>query len=166
MTCAHVRDLVDAGPLADYPPAHWDAARHHASQCAECGEAWRAMSALDADLSSLPSPAIPADFASSVLARIATLEQRPPLLPIAEDAATTLPSRWPGWATAVGGVTASLAIAMALSSGNTLAAEFGPQGSRWASSLSVIPSSAPGALMFTAGLLLYLVGLFAPPRRG
>ena len=50
MTCAHVLDLIDASPLADYPSARLDAAWQHARHCATCGPALDAATALAGDL--------------------------------------------------------------------------------------------------------------------
>ena len=79
MTCRHALDLIDAETFTDYPRAHLDAARQHARQCATCGPALEAATALTAGLVALPQPAPPPDLAAAVLARIARIEPGPPL---------------------------------------------------------------------------------------
>ena len=79
MTCTHVLGLIDAGPFADYPRAHLDAAWEHARQCATCGPALQAAAALTADLPALPQPAPPPDLAAAVLARIARIDRANPV---------------------------------------------------------------------------------------
>ena len=59
MTCAHVLGLIDSSPFGDYPRAHLDAAWRHARQCATCGPALAAATALTADLTALLQPAPP-----------------------------------------------------------------------------------------------------------
>ena len=54
MTCAHVLGLIDAGPFADYPQAHLDAAWQHARQCGTCGPALETAAALSTALAALP----------------------------------------------------------------------------------------------------------------
>lgn len=59
MTCSQVLGLIDAGPFADYPPAHVDAAWQHARHCPTCGPALKTATALTAELGALPEPTPP-----------------------------------------------------------------------------------------------------------
>jgi hypothetical protein len=141
MTCTHVLGLIDAGPLADYPRAHLEAAWVHARQCATCGPALRASAALTTDLTALPHPRPPRDLTDGVLARIAQIDNAR----LAADAAREAGSApWASdrsaWATVPG------ALATALVTGG----------------LVVSPASTAGSLTVAAGLLLYVAGLFAP----
>jgi hypothetical protein len=136
MTCAHVLGLIDAGPFADYPRAHLDAAWQHARQCATCGPALEAATRLAMDLAALPQPAPPPDLAAAVIARIARIEPPPALQSSARD--------WSIWITALGAFAACLALALWTPSGGGARIDI-----MW-------------ALVLAAGLVLYAAGLFAP----
>jgi hypothetical protein len=137
MTCAHVLGLIDAGPFADYPQAHREAAWQHARQCATCGPALDGAKRLDADLAVLPQPAPPPDLAVAVIARIARIEETPAVHAGARE--------WSTWITALGAVAACLAIALWPPS----------PGQAWIDELT-------WASVLAAGLALYAAGLFAP----
>jgi hypothetical protein len=133
MTCAHVLGLIDAGPFADYPREHLNAAWAHARQCATCGPALQAAHRLASDLAAWPQPVPPSDLAAGVLARIARLGDEPPVRSRAHD--------WSPPITVLGGLTAGVAIALSTPPG--------------ASPLTWAP-------ILAAGLGVYAVGLFAP----
>lgn len=136
MTCAHVLGLVDAGPFADYPRAHLDAAWEHARQCPTCGPALQASDRLTIDLAALPQPAPPPDLAAAVAARIARIEieEEPPVRARAHD--------WSPLITVLGGLAAAVAIALSMPS------------SAW--------SQHTWTPVLAAGLAFYAAGLFAP----
>ena len=136
MTCAHVLGLIDAGPFADYPRAHLEAAWQHARQCATCGPALATAARLAADLAAFPQPAPPPDLAAAVIARIARIEETPPV----QDAAR----EWSIWITALGAVAACVAIAL------------------WSPSAAGARFDVTWAPVLAAGLALYAAGLFAP----
>ena len=137
MTCAHVLGLIDAGPFADYPRAHLDAAWEHARTCATCGPALEAADRLAKDLAALPQPVPPPDLAAAVIARIARIEaEKPAVHDPAHD--------WSPWITALGALAAGVAIALSTTSGGEVSIDV-----RWAPVLA-------------AGLGLYAAGLFAP----
>src|SRR5205809_4548888 len=121
MTCTHVLGLIDAGPFVDYPPAHLDAAWEHARQCATCGPALKAATALTDDLKALPAPVAPLDFTAAVLARIALSERLHPdatvagAVPDKRDFAST--HAWSTWATALASLAAGLVVALTISPG-------------------------------------------------
>ena len=75
MTCAHVLGLIDAGPFADYPPAHLESAWQHARQCATCGPAMEAATSLTIDLAALPQVAASPELTTTIPARIARTDQ-------------------------------------------------------------------------------------------
>ena len=164
MTCTHVLGLIDAGPFADYPRAHLDAAWQHARQCATCGPALEAAAALTADLAALPQPAPPPDLTAIVLARIARIEQADPAPAAAAMPEKALSTRdRSAWASALGGLAAGLAIVL-----STAARRRGvdrhrvaqdQRDHRW-SGRDVLDDH--GALVLAAGLVLYVAGLFAP----
>jgi hypothetical protein len=165
MTCTHVLGLIDAGPFADYPRAHLDAAWQHARRCATCGPALEAAAALTEELTALPEPAPAPDMAAAVLARIARLEQAQgvPTAAVAREAAVLPAMRdWAARAAAVGGLAAGIAIVGSVSAG-----EWTPVALPWTTVLtmtdpaSMLPATT-SALVLTVGLVLYAVGLFAP----
>jgi hypothetical protein len=140
MTCAHVLGLMDAGPFADYPQAHLDAAWEHARQCPTCGPALQASDRLAIDLAALPQPVPPPDLAAAVIARIVRIEieEEPPLRARAHD--------WSPLITVLGGLAAAVAIAL--------------------SAPSMLFNGIPHMWtpVLAAGLELYSAGLFAPLR--
>jgi hypothetical protein len=155
MTCTHVLGLIDAGPFADYPRAHLDAAWQHARQCATCGPALQAAAALTDDLKALPRPAAPPDFTAAVLARIAPIERSHSDAVVAavsdrRDFAGT--HDWSTWATALGSLAAGFVVALSMS----------PGGDGMRPRLMAMPGMTPGGPVLAASLLLYVVGLFAP----
>jgi hypothetical protein len=165
MTCAHVLGLIDAGPFADYSSAHRAAAWEHARQCATCGPALEAMTALTTDLSGLAQPAAPPDLAAAVFARLARLEDPYPVPAAAEPATRALSGTrgWSAWATALGGLAAGLVVAVSMA---TADGALGDIASRRAGSMTAgllaLSSTTAWALALAASLSLYVAGLFAP----
>ena len=157
MTCAHVLGLIDAGPFADYPAAHLRAAWQHAQQCATCGPALAAATALTDDLAALPQLTPPPDLRGTVMARIAQLDEATARAEAASDARPpSLVQDWPAWATALGTVSASAAIILWMPSDGLVGAYLAPR-----LGLMTISATA-GTVSLAAGLVLYAVGLFAP----
>jgi hypothetical protein len=165
MTCAHILGLIDAGPFADYPHAHLEAAWLHARQCATCGPALEAATALTADLVALPSLAPPPDMAAAVLKRIAQIEESHGAVVAAgmpETGAPSSTSDWSAWATALGGLGVGFAIVSA-PLGDAAPIEIAMPGIRGITAgLIAMPSTTMGTLVLAAGLVLYVAGLFGP----
>ena len=159
MTCAHVLGLIDAGPFADYPQEHLDAARAHARASPTSGPALAAATVMTAELRALPGHDAPGDLASIVMARIAQLPE-----PGSAVAAATV--RRPDWAqtlTVLGGLVAGVALILTMPTGAEALGDFvTPRFS--AGALATVPSSGPAVLAIGAGLLLYVTGLFGPVR--
>ena len=166
MTCAHVLGLIDAGPFAEYPQEHLDAARAHARECPTCGPALAAVTALTADLRTLPDPDAPRDLASIVMARIAQLPESGSVAAslTARGAAGVRERDWTLSLIALGGVVAALAVILTMPSGAEVLAGFVTPRFSAAGPLATLPSSGPAALAIGLGLLLYVAGLFAPVR--
>jgi hypothetical protein len=170
MTCSHVLGLIDAGPLADCPRAHLDAAWRHAHECATCGPALQAATTLTAGLAALPRPASPPDLESIIMARIARIEEdRTPAFAgaVTNDAASIRSGGWPAWAALLGGLAAGLAIFMAMPRVDIAS----PRVGGLTAGLVPMPSPSAWALVLAGGLLLYVAGLFGsvtacrrPPR--
>lgn len=160
MTCAHVLGLIDAGPFADYPQEHLDAARVHARECPRCGPALEAATAMTAGLHALPGPDTPGDLASIVMARIAQLPES------GSAAAAGAPRRrdWTQVITVLGGLVAGLALILTTPTGADVLGGFVTPRFGAAGALAAVPSSGPATLAIGLGLLLYIVGLFAPIR--
>jgi hypothetical protein len=162
MTCNHVLGLIDAGPFADYPPAHFDAAWQHARQCPTCGRALKMATAFTADLAALPEPTPPSDVAAVVLARIAEIEHVDPA-PIAGVSPKRLaPSRgphWPMWPS-LGGLAAGLVVVLL---GYGTPVNIMPFSAGWMSpGLAGMPAAPTEVLVLAAGIGLYVAGLFIP----
>jgi len=164
MTCAHVLGLIDAGPLAGYPPAHLAAAWSHAETCPECGPAMGLVRRLAQDLADWPEVAPPADLAAVVMSRIARVDETRAM------EAGELPARARGWlangaalATTLGGLTACAALVWSAATGGAaLVRVTGPGLGGAATSGAPWPATLPEGLLLAAGLGLYVLGLFAP----
>jgi hypothetical protein len=166
MTCTHVLDLIDAGPLADYPGAHLDAAWAHARQCATCGPALEAAAALTAGLSALVQPTPPPRVSAAILARIARIEPvgpAPTPQAVPEKRRLVSTRDWSALATGFGGVAAALVIVMSTHLGDAVALDAAfPALRKIAPGVVTLPGTTAGALALAAGLVLYVVGMFAP----
>jgi hypothetical protein len=139
MTCAHVLDLIDAGPFAGCAPEQVKAALAHARACAACGQAVAASTLLAEDLLVPPEILVPPDLEKMVMTRIFRLE----ILPAAPEPVSRA---WPAWAVAAGGSTAAAAFAIELASVRKL----------------VAARPEVVVVLLTLGLLIYSAGLFAP----
>ena len=168
MTCTHVLGLIDAGPFADYPQAHLDAAWQHARNCQTCGPALDAATALTVELSALPRPAPPPDMATNIMARIAQIEVAyvTPAVAAPTAADNRSPARgWPALATALGGLAAALAVVLSMPRGPGTAATATVSSPDWITAgLVPLPSLNSWAVVLAASLALYVVGLFGPIR--
>ena len=165
MTCKHVLGLLDAGPFADYPGGHLDAAWRHARHCGRCGRALMAATRLGADLAALPQPTPPRDLTAAVLARCAQSAA-----PHSDRAATAMTrprsnrSDWPAGITAIGALAGGVALLLSIDANSAPLGILSPTVGRLEGGLIAAPSTTMEALLLAAGLLLYLVGLFAPLR--
>jgi hypothetical protein len=165
MTCAHVLGLIDAGPFADYPRAHLDAAWRHATQCATCGLALETAREMTTALAALPEPEPPVDMTGVVLSRIAQFE-KPNAIPeqaaARRETASVPAADMAAWATGLAGCGAGLAaVLFALRSSVGFDLLSVHTGSLAGGLTQVFPTSVQG-LTLAAGLLLYIVGLLAP----
>jgi hypothetical protein len=165
MTCTHVLGLIDAGPFADYPRAHLDAAWKHARQCPTCGPVLQAAAALTTDLHVLALPAPPPDLARVVLARIAQVDQEqfaPAAATMPKTRARRNMADWSVQAAAAGGLAAAIAIATSMPAGEVPIYMASPAVGGVAASLVALRPSGTEALVLAAGLMVYVAGLFAP----
>jgi len=152
MTCKHALDLIDVGTFADISAARRDAVRRHASECPACGQALRAAEALGADLHDLPQLAPPPDFTATLMARIARIEP--------EDDRRARVRRRTSGAASLALLAAGVLIVLRTIVASTSAPTFLLLGG-----ISKVPTTASAALALTVGLILYMIGLFAPVRR-
>jgi len=167
MTCAHVLGLIDAGPFADYPKVHLDAAWHHARACATCGPTLTAATTLARDLSALPRPAPPPDMAAAIMTRIREVDVVPasPEVEVASGAADRPPAQgWPAWATTLGGLSAAIAIVLSMPPGPEAGSSGVASSRSWAEAILVALPSLDAWAVISTSLVLYVVGLFAPIR--
>lgn len=166
MTCAHTIGLIDAGPFIDCPRAHRDAAWRHARQCATCGPALEAAGGLTASLAALPQLAPPRDLTGDVLVRIARFEEAqvaPASAAMPETRLRASTRDWSAWATTLGALAAALAIVLSVPPGDGVPIDTvsSAVGGLTAGPLAM-PATTAGVLALTAGLVLYVAGLFAP----
>ena len=166
MTCAHVLGLIDAGPAAGYPRAHYEAARRHAETCVTCGRALAVAIPLARDLTEWPDVAPPADLAAVVMARIARVDEGK----LAEAGAAAAPGRhapwgWAAWAMAIGGLAAGIALVWSAATGGAALVRLAGPGLLGAATSAAAWPALPEALLLAAGLGLYAVGLFQSSAR-
>jgi hypothetical protein len=162
MNCRHVLGLIDAGPLADYPPAHLAAAWRHARECPMCGPALEMSTVVARELAGLHTDP-PAHFAVGVAARIAQLDAPPRALRDAASRArrTAVVGWWSGLSTVVGGVMAGVALTESLPPGEWTMLRFGTLWTGWMGAGAFLPpASSAGMLALTGGVLLFVIGLF------
>ena len=158
MNCAHVLGLIDAGPFADYPPAHRDAARRHAIGCPTCGPALLASETIDMGLAAMPQPAAPRDLAAGVMARIARMDERATESVSARDVARSASLRsYPAFAAVSAGTALAIGV---LSSGGIDLQSFAF--ARTSMGLVMMPATIAGAMGLAGSLGLYALGLFLP----
>jgi hypothetical protein len=171
MNCGHVLGLIDAGALADYPPAHLAAAWRHARECPTCGPVLEMSRVMTRDLAGLlhPDPdrdrytAPPAHFAVAVAARIAQLDTPPRALRDAGRARRTSPVAdwWPAVSTVAGGVIAGVALLASLPPGEWTIQRFAALWTGWMGADSFLPPATSGGMLaLTGGVLLFVIGLF------
>jgi len=166
MTCAHVLGLIDAGPLAGYPPSHFAAAWRHAETCPECGPAMAMAGEIVQGVSDWPDVAPPIDLAAVVMARLARVDEAREAETV-ETPARGRAAAWAGVATALGGLTACAALAWSAATGGaSLVRLAGPGLGSVATSGATWPATLPEGALLAVSLGLYVVGLFAPVAEG
>ena len=159
MTCRHVIDVIDAGPFVDHPGGHMEAARAHAGRCEACGRALQLSEALTAGLEAMPLPGPSRDLTQSVLARIATIDQRVPRAEVAQiqTAQSAEPKHRP-WLPTLGAIAAAAAIVIVTvtesSSEGSVAPSLGLRMGMLGTSgtLSHVLASALGVTLYVFGL--------------
>ena len=165
MTCAHVLGLIDAGPFADYPAPHLEAAWQHARQCATCGRALRMATALPADLAALEQPVPPTHMTAIILARVAQLDEPQPA-DVGTAVSATRPSSSPhdrsAWAVALGALSVGVVIVVSLLPSEAVRINMAAPAVGMKTGLIAMSSTPRDALGVAAGLMLYAAGLFGP----
>ena len=166
MTCAHVLGLIDAGSFAGYSAAHLDAAWEHARQCATCGPALHAATAIATDLASLPQPEPPAHLATAVMARIARLETPDPSRAAeqARDARISVRGRGQDLTAACAALAAGCLIALSIALGEGPALDLTSPRIGGTTGLLGMQAGSASWVMLAVSLVVYLIALFAPLR--
>jgi hypothetical protein len=157
MTCAHVLDLIDAGPFAVCPVEHLAAARAHARNCATCGPALATMGQMETELLTLRNQSSVPDFTTAVLSRIAG-SRHAQVLPLERATAGRL---WQPWLAGVGAAGALAAVAATQWTASALVTTFAPRTGTVTASLVGLMPAEPAAFVVALGLLLYANGLFS-----
>jgi hypothetical protein len=156
MTCAHVLDLIDAGPFAIHAQTHLDAAHEHALHCSTCGPAWTMMRDLEVDLRDLGEPVSAPDCRMAVLSRIA--ETDAVATGSVQRKVAPGQQRWPVWAGALGGAAALVAIQSMAAPDLTLLT---PRSGTITAGLVALPPAQPAVVILVVGLVVYATGLFS-----
>ena len=167
MTCKHVLALIDALPFTQSRPAQLEAVERHTRDCARCRPVLAAAKALDSELSCLPEPAPPDTLAAVIVARTVRHDEK--RAAASRDASRVSPAKTrsdrPAWAALLAGVTISLGVeAYRLLVGESTLHLASPLLRGGMEGLIEMPHASPVVLVLAAGLLLYVAGLFAPPR--
>jgi len=152
MTCNHVLDFIDAGPLVDVSAAQRDAVQEHARECAACARAIQSAEAIASDLRSLAQPAPPPELTAAVMAAIARIEPRIEAPGGARERSVGV--------TSLAALGSGLTILLA-----TVLTGIAGSGVRLIGAGVDVPATAAATLGLTAGLVLYVGGLFAPVGR-
>lgn len=150
MNCKQSRALIRTLPRSEWSAHEAQAIDAHVSTCAACTRLLEAEQRLDATLQTLFEPQPPNTIAPVVMARIHSQPRHHAPAPSRARRTLSALSRWAGAAAAIGAYLFSF-----VQGGGTV--------------LSV-PFLAPAAMnastmVFAAGLLLYLGGLFSPWSR-
>ena len=165
MTCKHVLALIDQLPLAELQPAQLEAAERHARDCPGCQSALAVARTLEAALTGLQEPAAPPALAAVIMARAARIDENRAAPGASRLTVDRTRSDRRAWVAALAGVAIGLGVhTYGLITGET---PFGLTSSRiggWADRFLEMPQVGPAVLVLGVGLLLYLVGLFAPIR--
>jgi len=165
MTCAHVLGLIDAGPFAEYPRPHLEAAWQHARRCATCGPALRMATALPADLAALEQPAPSLDMTAIMLARVAQIDAPQPA-DVGMAMSATRPPSSPrdrsAWAVALGALSVGVVIVVSLLPSEAVQISMAAPAVEMKTGLIAMSSTPRDALGVAAGLMLYAAGLFGP----
>jgi len=163
MTCKQVLALMNALPLAEYPPAQLEAAERHARNCSKCKPVVTSSKALDFQLSRLPEPALPAGLEAAILKRIALQARAVAPLSGADTVSAGIKQERFSLAATLTGLAVSLGIlAYWLVDGR---APLDLTSSRiGGATIDIIqmPEAFPAFLVLAIGLLIYVTGLIVP----
>ena len=163
MTCKQVLALMNALPLAEYPPAQLEAAECHARNCSKCKAVVTASEALDLQLSRLPEPALPAGLEAAILERIALQERAVAPLSGSDPVSTARRQERFSLAAALTGLAASLGIlAYWLVDGRAPVDIMSSSIGRATMDIIQKPEALPAFLVLAIGLLIYVTGLMVP----
>jgi hypothetical protein len=158
MNCKQSRTLIRTLPRSEWLPQQREWVDEHVRSCGDCALLLKAEQRLDAQLQSLLEPEPSKTIVPVVMARIARMPLQHAAAPTRAVRVISATSRW------IGVTFALVAYLFALMQGGTptlTLAEFSTILQRaWAPSLMSVPT-----MVFAFGLLLYLIGLFAPLGR-
>jgi predicted anti-sigma-YlaC factor YlaD len=158
MNCKHSQMLIRTLPRSERTTQQRDRIDEHVGRCAACRGLLEAEQQLDAELQSLIEPEPPSTLVPVVMARIARIPLQHASVPSPAVRVLSTTSRWIGVTVAIGAYLFALiqgeSSTLTLSQLSTLL-----QGA-WAPSLMSVPTT-----VFAVGILLFLIGLFAPLGR-
>jgi hypothetical protein len=158
MNCKQSRTLIRTLPPSEWLPQQRELVDEHARSCGDCALLLEAEQRLDAELHSLLEPEPSNTIVPVVMARIARMPLQHAPSPTRAVRVLSTTSRWIGVTFAIGAYLFALvqgeSSTLTLSQLSTLL-----QGA-WAPSLMTVPT-----IVFAVGILLFLIGLFAPLGR-
>jgi predicted anti-sigma-YlaC factor YlaD len=158
MNCKQSQTLIRTLPRSEWPDQQRDWIDEHVGGCAECRTLLEAEQQLDAELHSLFEPEPPSTVVPVVMAQIARTPLQHAGAPSRAVQVLSTTSRWIGVTVAIG------AYLFALMQGESSTLTLSHLGTllqgAWAPSLMSVPTT-----VFAVGILLFLIGLFAPLGR-
>ncbi len=158
MNCKQAQELIRTLPRSEWRAHERDAVDQHVSLCADCALILQSEQQLDAELRSLFEPEPPGSLAPVVMARIHSQPRHHARAPSRARSVLSTSSRWFGLAAAIG----AYLFAFVQGQSSTLPL---PQADTVLQALLTPSIANVSTIVFAIGLLLFLVGLFAPWSR-
>lgn len=161
MICREVIALIHGLlPMREWQPDTLAEVERHARDCAACGRALAAATALEAELGRVPQPDAPPDLAAVVMSRVASLEgSRAPGGARRARRGRELADRFAAAAMLLGVVTFVGAELFGLWSGDLTLELVTSRSGFLLERLTELSQSGPLTYVFATGLAVYLIGM-------
>jgi hypothetical protein len=154
MICRNVRAIV-ALPFEERTPYELAALERHTEECGDCLQLMKLSMELDFELRRLPEPSLPVDLTPTIMARLACSVDTEPGN-TTDSTPATARVEWYAWATAAAGISMGLGV----QAYSLFAGEMSLNLNSLSERMAAIPRGGPALLVFIAGSLLYLAGIF------
>lgn len=158
MNCKQSRELIRTLPRSEWQARERTAVEQHISTCAECARLLEAEQRLDEELRSLFEPEAPNTIAPIVMGRIHSAPQHHAHAPSRTRTVLSTSSRWLGLTAATG----AYLFSFVQGKSSTLPL---PEADTLVHALLAPSIMNVSTIVCGVGLLLYLIGLFAPWAR-